>query len=220
MSVTFELNAEVRTDVGKGASRRLRHANKVPGVIYGGSKDPVSLTLEHDKMFHALENEAFYSHILTIKVDGKDEKVIMRDLQRHPSKPRVMHVDFQRISATEKMHMNVPLHFINEDIAVGVKDQGGQIAHNVSDVEVLCLASNLPEYIAVDVAALEVGHALHLSDLVLPEGVELVQLSHGDDHDIAVVAINKPRAVVEEDEEEAAEDVEAAAEGDGEKAAE
>ena len=219
MSVTFELNAEVRTDVGKGASRRLRHAGKVPAVIYGGNSDPVSLTMEHTKLFHALENEAFYSHILTINVGGKGEKVIMRDLQRHPSKPTVLHVDFQRISATEKMHMNVPLHFINEDIAVGVKDQGGQIAHNVSDVEVLCLASNLPEYISVDVAELEIGHALHLSDLVLPEGVDLVQLGH--DHDIPVVAINKPRAEVVEEEVVVAEAaVEGEGEGESEKSAE
>jgi large subunit ribosomal protein L25 len=217
MSVTFELNAEVRTDVGKGASRRLRHANKIPAVIYGGDKDPVSLTMDHDKLFHALDNEAFYSHILTINVDGKGEKAILRDLQRHPSKPTVMHADFQRVSATEKIHMNVPLHFENEDTAVGVKDQGGLISHNATDVEVLCLAQNLPEYITVDVAGLELGHSLHLSDITLPEGVELVQLSH--DHDLAVVTIHKPRAaaVVEEVEEEAGE---AAAEGEGEAAAE
>ncbi|WP_126453107.1 50S ribosomal protein L25/general stress protein Ctc [Sulfuriflexus mobilis] len=214
MSVTFELNAEVRTDVGKGASRRLRHANKVPAVIYGGGKDPVSLTMEHDKLFHALENEAFYSHILTIKVDGKGEKAIMRDLQRHPSKPRVMHADFQRVSATEKIHMNVPLHFENEEEAVGVKEQGGQVSHNATDVEISCLAKDLPEYISVDVAALEVGHALHLSDLVLPEGVELVQLALGEGHDQPVVSIHMPRVVAIEEEEEAIEGGEEAAEGE------
>jgi large subunit ribosomal protein L25 len=218
MSVTFELDAEVRTDVGKGASRRLRHANKIPAVIYGGDKDPVSLTMDHDKLFHALENEAFYSHILTINVDGKGEKAILRDLQRHPSKPTVMHADFQRVSATEKIHMNVPLHFENEDTAVGVKEQGGLISHNATEVEVLCLAQNLPEYITVDVAGLEVGHSLHLSDLVMPEGVELVQLALGEGHDQPVVSIHMPRGggAVEEEAAEA----EAAAEGEGEEATE
>ena len=218
MSVTFELDAEVRTDAGKGASRRLRHTGKIPAIIYGGSKDPVSLTMDHGKLYHALENEAFYSHILTINVDGKGEQVILRDLQRHPSKPTVMHADFQRISATEKMHMTVPLHFENEDIAVGVKDEGGLISHNATDVEVLCLASNLPEYLTVDVAALELGQSLHLSDITLPEGVELVQLNH--DHDLAVVTIHKPRAVVEEEDVVAEEGEVAAAEGEGEEAAE
>jgi large subunit ribosomal protein L25 len=212
MSVTFELNAEVRTDVGKGASRRLRHANKIPAIIYGGDKDPVSLTMDHDKLFHALENEAFYSHILTINVDGKGEKAILRDLQRHPSKPTVMHADFQRVSATEKIHMNVPLHFENEDTAVGVKDQGGLISHNATDVEVICLAQNLPEYITVDVATLEVGHSLHLSDLVMPEGVELVQLALGEGHDQPVVSIHMPRGGGAAEEEVA--EAEAAAEGE------
>ena len=215
MSVTFELNAEVRTDVGKGASRRLRHAGKIPAVIYGGDKDPVSLTMEHDKLFHALENEAFYSHILLIKVGGKGEKVVLRDLQRHPSKPTVMHADFQRVSETEKIHMNIPLHFENEDVAVGVKEQGGQISHNATEVEVICLAKDLPEYISVDVTALEVGHALHLSDLVMPAGVELVQLAYGEGHDQPVVSIHVPRgAAVEE------EAVEAEAPAEGEEAAE
>jgi len=217
MSVTFELDAEVRTDTGKGASRRLRHTGKIPAIIYGGGKDPLSLTMDHSKLFHALENEAFYSHILTVNVDGKGEKVILRDLQRHPSKPTVMHADFQRISATEKMTMTVPLHFENEDIAIGVKDEGGMISHNATDVEVSCLASNLPEYLTVDVATLELGQSLHLSDITLPEGVELVQLNH--DHDLAIVTIHKPRAAaVEED--VVAEEGAAAAEGEGEAASE
>ena len=213
MSVTFELNAEVRTDAGKGASRRLRHTGKIPAIIYGGGKDPVSLTMDHGKLAHALENEAFYSHILTINVDGKGEKAVLRDLQRHPSKPTVMHADFQRVSETEKIHMNVPLHFTNEDIAVGVKDEGGLISHNATDVEVSCLAKDLPEYLTVDVAGLELGNSLHLSDIALPEGVELIQLSH--DHDLAVVTIHKPRAAAVE-EEVVAEEGEAAAEGEGE----
>jgi len=217
MSVTFEIDAEVRTDMGKGASRRLRHANKVPAVMYGGGEDPVSLTMEHNKIMHALENEAFYSHILTINIDGKAVNAILRDLQRHPAKPVILHADFQRVNMKEKLHMNVPLHFINEDIAVGVKDEGGVIQHNVVEVEVSCLPTNLPEYIEIDVAALALGHALHLSDIILEEGIELVQLAHGESHDLPVVSIHKPRAVKEEVEDVVdAEADEAAAEDDSE----
>ncbi len=216
MSVTFELDAEVRTDMGKGASRRLRYANKVPAIMYGGG-DPVSLTLDHNKIMHALENEAFYSHILTINIDGKAEKAVLRDLQRHPAKPTILHADFQRVNMKEKLHMHVPLHFINEDIAVGVKDEGGVIQHNVVEVEVSCLPTNLPEYIEIDVAELTLGHSLHLSDITLSEGIELVQLAHGESHDLPVVSIHKPRAVKEEVEDVADVDAdEAAAEGDSE----
>lgn len=203
MSVTFEINAEVRTDEGKGASRRLRHTGKIPAIIYGGNADPVSLSLDHNKMVHALENEAFYSHILTINVDGKPEQAILRDLQRHPSRPVLLHADFQRVNATEKLHMNVPLHFIGEETAVGVKDQGGVLSHSVTEVEVSCLAKDLPEYIEVDVSALELGHALHLSDLTLPAGVELVQLAHGSEHDLAIVNIHKSRGATADTDEDA-----------------
>jgi len=215
MSVTFELDAEVRTDTGKGASRRLRHANKVPAIMYGGGDDPVSLTMEHNKIANALENEAFYSHILTINVDGKGIKAVLRDLQRHPARPTILHADFQRINENEKLHMHVPLHFINEDVAVGVKEQGGLIQHNAVEVEISCLPKDLPEYIEVDVTALELGHSLHLSDLTLPEGVEVVALSHGDDHDQPIVSIHKTRGG---DEEEAEAGEEAAAEGESEEA--
>jgi len=199
MSVTFELDAEVRTDKGKGASRRLRHANKVPVVMYGGGEDPVSLTMEHNKISHALENEAFYSHILSINIDGKGVKAILRDLQRHPAKPIILHADFQRVNMNEKLHMNVPLHFINEDIAPGVKEEGGLIQHNVVEVEISCLPSALPEYIEVDVAELTMGSSLHLSDIKVADGVEIVQLMHGESHDLPIVSIHKPRAVVEEE---------------------
>lgn len=219
MSVTFELDAEVRTDVGKGASRRLRHASKVPGIIYGGGKDPISLTIEHNKLAHALENEAFYSHILTINVAGKAEKAILRDLQRHPAKPSIMHIDFQRVSDTQKIHMLVPLHFINEDVATGVKDEGGLLSHNASEVEISCLPKDLPEYIEVDVAELALGGALHLSDIQLPADVEIVQLALGEEHDQPIVSIHKPRAAAEETEEAAETEVgeeAAAAEGESE----
>jgi len=217
MSVTFELNAEVRTDKGKGASRRLRHANKVPAVMYGAGEEPTSLTLEHNKIMHALENEAFYSHILTINVNGKGVPAVLRDLQRHPSKPIILHADFLRVNMKEKLQMNVPLHFINEDIAVGVKDEGGVIQHNVVEVEVSCLPTDLPEYIEVDVSELTLGNSLHLSDIKMSDGVELVQLAHGEDHDLPIVGIHKPRAVVEEVEDDVVADAgEAAAEGDSE----
>ena len=219
MSVTFELDAEVRTDMGKGASRRLRHANKIPAVMYGGGEDAVSLTMDHNKIMHALENEAFYSHILTINIDGKGAKAILRDLQRHPAKPVILHADFQRVNMKEKLHMNVPLHFLNEDIAPGVKEEGGLIQHNVVEVEVSCLPGALPEYIEVDVAELTMGNSLHLSDIKMADGVELVQLAHGESHDLPIVSIHKPRAAVEVEEDvvaDAGED--AAAEGDSEEA--
>ena len=196
--VDFNITAEVRSDLGKGASRRLRHEGKVPAVIYGGDKDPVSLTLDHDSMFHHLENEAFYSHILTIDVAGTKEKAVLKDLQRHPAKPIIMHADFMRVSEKEKLKMHVPLHFINEATAPGVK-AGGQISHTMTDVEVICAAQDLPEYIEVDMGSMNVGDIVHLTDLRLPEGVALVALSHGDpaEHDAAVVSIHAPRGGVE-----------------------
>ncbi len=196
-NVDFALNAEVRSDLGKGASRRLRHAGKVPAIIYGAGKDPVSLTLDHDELFHALENEAFYSHILTLKVEGgDDESAVLKDLQRHPAKPVLLHADFLRVSATDKIKMQVPLHFINEDEAPGVK-LGGVVTHNMTEVEVLCLAKDLPEYLEVDLAGAEIEAILHLSDIKLPEGVELVALTHGEDHNLPIAAIHKTRASIE-----------------------
>ena len=141
MSIDFNVTAETRKDVGKGASRRLRHAGKIPGVLYGAGKDAVSLTMSHDEMFHHLEHEAFYSHILRVSVDGKAEKAVLKDVQRHPGKPKIMHVDFQRVSETEKLHMHVPLHFINEDTAPGVKVGGGIVSHLMAGVDIHCLAN-------------------------------------------------------------------------------
>lgn len=198
MTDIFELNAEKRADIGKGASRRLRRLqDKVPAILYGGEKEPLAITLEHRQVLKALENEAFYSHILTIKVGGKTEKVVLKDIQRHAFKPKVVHMDFQRVSGKTKLHMHVPLHFINEDIAPGVKTGGGMVNHLLTDVEVVCLPADLPEYIEVDLAKLDVNQALHLSDLKLPKGVELVALSH--DHDLSVVNIQLPRAAVAEE---------------------
>lgn len=220
MQESFEINAELRTDKGKGASRRLRRTDKVPAIIYGGKEDPQSLTIKHNELLMHLEHEAFYSHILGVNVDGKTEKAVLRDVQRHPSKPRVLHVDFLRVSETEKLRMNVPLHFINEEASTGVKQQGGVVSHLNAEVEVSCLAKDLPEYIEVDLASLELGHSIHLSELKLPSGVELVELSHGDAHDQAIVNIHKAKKVVEEEpttDEAASTDAEKASDAEGSK---
>ncbi len=209
MAISFELNAEPRTDTGKGASRRLRHAGKIPAIMYGGNKDPESLTLDHNEVIRNLEHEAFYSHILTIKVGGTETRAVMRDLQRHPSKPFVQHMDLQRVSESEKLRMHVPLHFLGEEAAPGVK-AGGMVSHEIIEVEVECLPKDLPEYIEVDVSGLNVGDSLHLSDLVMPAGATLLELARGEGHDLGVVSIHAKRGT-EEIEEEAA--PEAAAEG-------
>jgi len=213
MAISFELNAEPRSDTGKGASRRLRHAGKVPAIIYGGGKDPESLTLSHNEIIRNLEHEAFYSHILTIKVGGSETQAILRDLQRHPSKPSIMHMDLQRVSATEKLKTHAPLHFTGEETAPGVK-AGGLVSHDVTEVLIECLPANLPEYIEIDISEMEIGDALHLSDLKIPEGVTLLDLARGEGHDLAVVSVHVKR-VVEEEVEEAP-----AAEGEAEAAAE
>ena len=190
----FVLNARTRTDMGKGASRRLRRlAAEVPAIIYGGDADPQPIALAHHELAPALENEAFYSHIIALQVDGKVQEVILKDLQRHPARPVILHADFLRVDKTHKLTTRVPLHFLNEDTCIGVRQQGGVIQHNLADLEVQCLPADLPEYIAVDMADVEVGHILHISDLRLPAGVESVALAHGADHDLAVVAVNKPK---------------------------
>ncbi|MDQ7015472.1 MAG: 50S ribosomal protein L25/general stress protein Ctc [Gammaproteobacteria bacterium] len=198
MSISFTVEAELRQDVGKGASRRLRHAGKVPAIVYGGSEEPVSLSLSHNEISKSLSNEAFYSHILTLNIAGKSESVVLRDLQRHPFKPTILHADFQRVSANEIMHAHVPLHFINADVCVGVK-AGGAVNHVSVEVEVSCLPANLPEFINIDLSDIGMGESVHLSEIALPEGVELVALSHGDGHDSAVAAVHAPRVAKDED---------------------
>jgi large subunit ribosomal protein L25 len=190
----FKLNAKVREVAGKGASRRLRRlANEVPGIIYGDDKTPQNISINQFELVRHLENEAFYSHVISLNVDGKAENVILKDLQRHPSKVQILHADFLRVSKTKKITVSVPLHFINEDTCKGVKLGGGSIAHNMTQLEVSCLASNLPEFIEIDLADVDVGQILHISDLKLPKGVESVALSHGADHDLPVVSINKAK---------------------------
>ena len=198
-NVDFNLTAEVRNDMGKGASRRLRREGKIPAIIYGAGGEPQNISIEHDKLVHQLENEAFYSHILTIDVGGSQQKAVLKDLQRHPAKPILLHADFMRVSAKEKIKMNVPLHFINEDQAPGVK-KGGLVTHNMTEVEISCLPKDLPEYLEVDLAGVEMEGILHMSDIKLPAGVELVELSHGSDHNQAIAAIHKTRASKEAEE--------------------
>lgn len=204
MQENFELNATVRTDSGKGASRRLRRVNGVPAIIYGGNQEPQNITLKHNELAQHLAHESFYSHILTMIVDGKSEKVVLRDLQRHPARPIVMHADFMRVNMSEVIRMHVPLHFLNEETAHGVKQQGGIVAHLATDVEVSCKASDLPEYLEVDLSDLKLGESVHLSQIKLPAGVEIVALTHGPEHDLAVVSIHKTRATAAEGEGEAA----------------
>jgi large subunit ribosomal protein L25 len=200
---TFELNADIRSDLGKGASRRLRHAKKVPAIMYGAGKDPQPLSLDHDELVHHAEHEAFYSHVLTLHVAGQgDESVVVKDMQRHPFKPSITHVDFLRVSASDKIRMQVPLHFLNEATCPGVKTQGGQVMHLSTEVEVSCLPKDLPEFIEVDMGAMSVGDSIHLSQLKLPAGVEIVELSHGEEHDLAVVSIHKARGASGEEAEE------------------
>lgn len=209
MKNDFVLEASLRSDLGKGASRRLRREGKVPGVLYGAHKDATSVTLDHNDLFHHLENEAFYSHILTINVGGKAEQAVLKDLQRHPVKPIIMHIDFQRVSASEKIRMHVPLHFTGADVAPGVKIGSGLVTHNINEVEITCLPKNLPEFIEVDMSKVELNQVIHMSDLKLPSGVELVELAHG--HDLPVAGIHAPRGAATEE----TEGGEAAAEGEG-----
>jgi len=204
----FILDAKARTDVGKGASRRLRRLNnEIPAIIYGAGKEPASITMRHDTVFHATEHEAFFSSIIDINVDGQKESVVIKDLQRHPAKPVIMHADFLRVRADVELHVNVPLHFINEEKCVGVKSENGQISTSMYELEVACLPKNLPEYIEVDMLDVHVGDILHISDLKLPEGVTSIDLSHGEENDHAVVSVNEIREqVVEEDVEAAADE--------------
>ncbi|EDY86816.1 ribosomal protein L25, Ctc-form [gamma proteobacterium HTCC5015] len=206
MSDNFVIKAQVREDLGKGASRRLRRADKLPAVLYG-SGDPVSLTLSHAEMILMVENEAFFSHILELDIDGNKENAIVRDMQRHPFKNLLTHIDFQRVVAGQEITVSVPVHFINEETSKGVKLEGGEVHHLMTEIEVVCMPRHLPEYIEVDIAELGLGETLHLSDLKMPEGVKSVALSHGEEHDDGVVSITKPHVIAEEPEEEEAGEV-------------
>ena len=202
----YTLDAEVRTDLGKGASRRLRHEDKVPAIIYGGHKDALSITLEHSKLLKAQSFESFYSHILTLNVGKEKIQAIVKDMQRHPFKPKILHVDFQRVEAGHELHTTVPLHFLNEDVAI---KKGGVVVHGANEVEINVLPKDLPEFIEVDLSNVEIGQTIHLSDLVAPKGVTFTQLTKGEGHDLAVVSVNKPAGkAVDTDEGETAESAE------------
>lgn len=205
MSTTFELTAEPREAMGTGASRRLRRSGKVPAIMYGASKEPISLALDHNQVYHNLENEAFHSSLISVKLGSTTEQAILRDVQMHPFKPRIIHVDLQRISATEKLHLRVPLHFVGAEISPGVKLQNGIVNHLMTEVDVSCLPTNLPEYLEVDLSGLNLHESVHLSDLKAPAGVEITNLAHGgDDHAVAAIVSVRGAATGEETTGEAA----------------
>ncbi len=202
MAANFELSAEKRDAKGTGASRRLRRAGQVPGIIYGANKDPEMVSFNHDKLYHLLENEAFHTSIIDVKTGSDTQQAILRDVHHHPFRQQILHMDLQRVSASEKIHMSIPLHILGEDMAPGVKLQEGIVSHLMTELDVICLASNLPEFLEADVSEMDLHDSLHLSDIKLPEGVELSSLAHGGD-DLAVVTIAAVRGSVEEEEEEA-----------------
>ncbi|MDO9168971.1 MAG: 50S ribosomal protein L25/general stress protein Ctc [Methylobacter sp.] len=188
MSNVFEFVAESRGQSGKSAARRARHKGNVPAVIYGGHVEPQMLVLNHNEVIKHLAREAVYSHVLDITVDGKTEKVILKAVQRHPAKFQVLHMDFLRVNMTDALKVHVPLHFINEDVSIGGK-KGGIAAHSMADVEVTCLPSALPDYIEVDLIGLDIGDSMHLSDIIMPVGVEIVALAQGSEHDNPIVSM-------------------------------
>lgn len=203
----YTLEATVRSDKGTGASRRLRHANQVPAILYGADKEPQNISLAHNKVWQAQAHEGFYSHILTLVVDGEKQEAILKDVQRHPYKPTILHLDFQRVDANQKLHTNVPVHFIGEDAAVKT---GGTVAHTMTELEITCLPKDLPEFIEVNVAALEIGQTLHISDLVLPAGVASVELGKGESHDLAVVTLHAPKGASDSEDDASEEAADAA----------
>ena len=203
MSGKIDLVAELRDDQGKGASRRLRREGKVPAILYGGGRPPRAISLQHNKLMRALEEESFYSSVLNITVGDKNQESILKDVQRHPSKPLILHIDLQRIVEGEAIRMSIPVHFVGEDDAPGVKQEGGVMSKMLTEVDVECLPKDLPEYLEIDVSGMEMNDLLHISDIPLPAGVELIDLSHGDESDDkALVQITMPRAVVEETDED------------------
>lgn len=185
----FELNAQLRTLQGTSASRRLRRASKVPGIIYGGEAAPLVIEVDHNDILLKLKKEAFHSSIINVTVDGKKEQVLLRDYQTHAYKLLVLHVDFQRVDATHELHLMVPLHYTNEDAGPGVKLNGGLVNHVQTEIEIHCLAADLPEFIEVDLGAMKVGDNIHASQVKLPKGVKLVQ--HGSDDPILVSIVSK-----------------------------
>lgn len=186
MTASFAVTAEPRRDTGKGASRRMRRRGLVPGIVYGAHREPEMISLSHNELLRHLEEEAFYSHVLDLTVEGKTDKVILKDMQRHPAKPFILHVDFQRVSAEERIRKPVPLHFLNEENAKGVK-MGGAVTRYTAEVEISCLPQDLPEFIAIDLEEMGIGETLHLSQINLPDGVAL---AHAVEQDVPIVSIH------------------------------
>jgi large subunit ribosomal protein L25 len=208
MAKDFDLIADFRQDQGKGASRRLRREGKVPAIIYGGGRPPRALTFDHNAVVHELENESFYSSILNIKVGDKNQAAILKDVQRHPARRQIMHLDLQRILADVKIRMNVPIHYLGEDVAIGVKQGGGSVSRLMNDVEVTCLPKDLPEYLEVDISGLDLDDMLYLSDIEVPAGVEIVDLIHAGEQRQPIVSIHLIKEeIIEEVAPEAAEAV-------------
>jgi len=193
--MTIEINATTRKAQGTGASRRLRNSGRVPGIVYG-SGDVVMIELDHNDLYHKLRQEAFHASVLTLNLEGKKESVLLRDFVMHPFRQQVQHIDLQRVDATKKMHIKVPLHFINEETAPGVKIGGGKISHVMTELDIICLPKDLPAFIEVDLGKLELGHSVHVADLKLPKGVEVA--AHGTHTAEAVVAtVQVPRGAME-----------------------
>jgi large subunit ribosomal protein L25 len=215
MSTEFVLHAEKRAEQGKGASRRLRHTGKFPAIVYGAGKEPAAITLTHTEIIRHLEEETFYSQILMVDLEGAKEKVVLRDLQRHPSRPFILHMDLQRINENEDIRVVIPIHFINEDICPGAK-QNGQISHQIVEVEISCLPNDLPEFIEIEMAEMDIGDTLHMADLKVPENVQLTALVQDSEYNPGIVSIHVARTEeIEEDLEEAPSEEESGTE-DGE----
>ena len=214
MSDNIQLNAEPRADSGKGASRRLRRMNMVPAIVYGGDSDPQSISLNHNEFSHELENEAIYTQLIDLNIGKESDEVILRDLQRHPYKARILHADFFRIDKKTPIKIVVPIHVLNADDCVGVKIDGGMIMQQTTEIEIIALPKNLPEYLEVDAENLNLGETLHLSDIKMPEGVEIIALTHVEEtehdvHDLGVLSVIKTR-----EEEEIADEAPEAPEGE------
>ncbi len=199
MASKHSIKAQPRKDEGKGASRRLRHADLVPAVLYGGNQPPQSLQLVHNDVALAARNEWFFSSLLDLEIEGSVQKVLLRDLQRHPVKPRVLHLDFQRIDESKPIRLKVPLHFLGQEKSPAGKLAGVLITHEINEIEIACLPARLPEHIDVDLSALEKGDIVHLSDIRLPEGVEIPSLKLGKEHDLAIALAREARVEVEEE---------------------
>jgi large subunit ribosomal protein L25 len=208
--MAIEVVAQARKVQGRGASRRLRHAGKVPGIVYGGKTEPVNIELDQNSLFHQLRDEKFHASILTLSLDGAKQQVLLRAVNMHPWKAEVQHIDFQRVSADQKIHMKVPLHFVNAEKSPAIKEQGGLITHVLNDIEIRCLPADLPEFVAVDLSNISIGHSIHVRDLSLPKGVELAL---GGNENPTVASAQIPKAAIAEEEAAAAAAAAGAVEG-------